>query len=157
MTRDELRSKLIAGANELLSHTWVVRGEQRRLVQAQLAAYSNDVVVDTILVNLPPAGAQTEGSAEMSEKTKAIDWAALMARLQALATKIPSLLILVSQLVELFGGKQGQQGVACPPIGPDNCCDHEACCLAVLTSALQTAAIAAEHYEQCCCDAETAE
>lgn len=156
MIRDELRAKLIAGANELLSHTWVIRGEQRRLVQAQLAAYGNDGVVDVILANLPSdMGAQTKGSAEMAEK-KAIDWAALVARLQELATKIPSLLILVSQLVELFGGKQGQQAT-CPPIGPDNCCDHEACCLAVLTSALQTAAIAAEHYEQCCCDTETAE
>jgi len=86
----------------------------------------------------------------MSDELKAqmealkIDWQKLL----DLAQKLPAVLVILQQLVQIFANPVPPAPMQAK--GPDGCCDHKACCLAVLQSALCTAQLAAQHYDECC-------
>jgi hypothetical protein len=74
-------------------------------------------------------------------KAAGIDWRTLIQKLGPLALQIIQIIL---------GGLAGQQLQGKKQAVKAGCCDHHACCQEVLSSALQTASLAADHCCQCC-------
>lgn len=62
----------------------------------------------------------------------------------------PQAAALVQQVIQFFAAPSPVPVMKSAHCDDEGCCDHHACCLAVLHSAIHTAQAAACHYAACC-------
>ena len=152
VTPEQLRADIQDGIARLENTIlWLRMNETQRAetrAQAQYWAQASDAELQKLagLVSSQPFRSTTMANKELTEKQKqtltaaGIDWQALLQKLQ----KLGPLAMQILQVISAFLS-QPQQMAAKP-----GTCDHHACCQAVLASALETAALAADHCCQCC-------
>lgn len=132
-TVSEMRSFLLDGIARLLSHTWFVQGTDATVLHALERLYLNDdEVVGKVLASLKQLLGETKeelvtrGKKKMAKTKKAIDWQAVLAKLNDLVSKLPAVAALVEQIVQVL-----EEPAPAPPAnytaGPQ-CCHEDLCC-----------------------------
>lgn len=144
MDMNECRTVMVDGIDKALNHP-IIAGIDSRTRAVMLAArtviISNDQVVNLIAGCVGPFHRE---NTEMANK--AIDWAALLTKLEKLATEVPSLALLVAQIAEklvVIFGQQSAQGLKCDPCDPEIECALSCQAEAILT-------LIENHFKLCC-------
>ncbi len=149
MDRERCRSILIEGIDKAVSMPWPMRPspEQRAvLLSCRQVIISDDAVAEKIAQNVGPYHREGEPVAKKTmtvEEVGAIDWAALLAKLPALAA-------LIAQIIELLASQQPKALATVKGHCP--CEVHEKCHASL--AALAAAVVAALDLHDCieCCD-----
>lgn len=152
MTRDELRAGILNGLASLENtFLWMRMTDTQKSVaraNAQFWQQAPDADLDKLLtlVQAQPIGEATMKAITFTDaqKTKlttsGINWQQLLAALKQYGPQVLQIILAI------LAGQQPAPAKATAP----GCCDHHACCYEVLASAMETAALAADHCCQCC-------